>query len=103
MVNRSDDLSYALAVAATISGPAVEIGGGEYALFVDTTTNNGTIALQVKSPSGVWVDVQNWGRQFVRITEYTACLCGLSLAAGWYRIKVDGLVLNLNAHLVGAG
>ena len=103
MSNRCDDLTYELAAGLTHSGPAVRIPGGEYTLFIESTSNNGTLSLQMQPPGEGWVDCQNWGLQYIRTTAYAACICGLSLAAGVYRLRADGLVLNLNAHLVGNG
>jgi len=49
------------------------------------------------------MDLQNWGLQYVRTTAYAACILGLELSAGVYRLKAEGLVYNLNAWLVGNG
>jgi len=103
MVNRCDDRTYELVRNGTISGPPVQISGGEYTLFVDSEVNNGTLSLQMQSPSGTWVDVRNWGLQYVRTAEYAACILALELSAGVYRLRSEGLAFNLNAWLVGNG
>ena len=86
-----------------MSGPPVQVSGGEYTLFIDSESNNGTLSLQMQTPSGAWVNLQNWGLQYVRTTAYAACILGLELSAGVYRLKAEGLVYNLNAWLVGNG
>lgn len=103
MINRSDDVTYQLAAGLSMSGPPVSIEGGVYTLFIDSTSNNGTLSLQMRNAAGVWADCQTWGLQYVRTAEYTACLLGLELCAGVYRLCAQGLVLNLNAYLVGNG
>jgi hypothetical protein len=104
MINRCDDSTYQLADGLSISGPPVAIKGGEYTLFVEADQSfNGTLALQQLSPSGAWIDCEAYGLQYVRTTEFQACIAGLTLPAGVCRIKAEGLVLNLKAHLVGAG
>jgi hypothetical protein len=104
MINRCDDATYELAAGIAMSGPPVDIKGGEYTLFVEADQSfNGTLSLQQRSPSGRWIDCEAYGLQYVRTTEFQACIAGLVLAAGTCRIKAEGLVLNLRAHLVGAG
>jgi hypothetical protein len=85
-----------------VSGPSVAIKGGEYTLFIESESNNGTLVLQQLSPSGVWLDCQAYGLQYVKTTAYAACILGLELLPGIHRLKADGLVLNLKAYLVGA-
>jgi len=102
MINRCDDGVYELARNLNRSGPPVFVAGGEYTLFMDSTSNNGTLSLQQQSPSGVWLDCQSVGLQFVRTTAYSACMVGVELSKGLYRLQADGLVVGLNAYLVGA-
>lgn len=103
MTNRCDDATYELAAGISMSGPPVAIKGGEYTLFIDSTSNNGTLSLQQQGPGGAWLDCQAYGLQYVRTTAFAACILGLVLPPGVCRLKADGLVLNLRAHLVGAG
>ena len=104
MINRYDDATYQLADGISRSGPPVNIRGGEYTLFVEADQSfNGTLSLQQRSLSGAWIDCEAYGLQYVRTTEFQACIAGLGLAAGTCRIKAEGLVLNLRAHLVGTG
>ena len=102
MINRCDDSTYQLADGISMSGPSVAIKGGEYTLFIESEANNGTLVLQQLSPSGVWLDCQAYGLQYVKTTAYAACILGLELSPGIHRLKADGLVLNLKAYLVGA-
>jgi hypothetical protein len=102
MINRCDDSTYQLADGISMSGPSVAIKGGEYTLFIESEANNGTLVLQQLSPSGVWLDCQAYGLQYVKTTAYAACILGLELSPGIHRLKADGLALNLKAYLVGA-
>ena len=102
MINRCDDSTYQLADGISMSGPPVEIKGGEYTLFIESESNDGTLVLQQLSPSGVWLDCQAYGLQYVKTTAYAACILGLELSPGIHRLKADGLVLNLKVYLVGA-
>jgi hypothetical protein len=102
MINRCDDSTYQLADGISMSGPPVEIKGGEYTLFIESEANNGTLVLQQLSPSGAWLDCQAYGLQYVKTTAYAACILGLELLPGIHRLKADGMVLNLKAYLVGA-
>ena len=56
MINRCDDSTYQLADGISMSGPSVAIKGGEYTLFIESESNDGTLVLQQLSPSGVWLD-----------------------------------------------
>jgi hypothetical protein len=103
MINRCDDAVYELARDLWHTGPEVFVKGGEYTLFIDSTSNSGTLALQQQSPSGQWIICQAYGLQYLRTTAYSACILGIELSPGLYRLKADGLVLNLNAYLVGSG
>jgi hypothetical protein len=103
MINRCDDAIYQLADGISMSGPPVDIRGGEYTLFIESESNNGTLVLQQLSPSGVWLDCQAFGLQYVKTTAYAACILGLDLLPGIHRLRAEGLVLNLKAYLVGAG
>ena len=103
MINRCDDASYLLADGISMSGPPVNIKGGEYTLFIESDSNNGTLVLQQLSPAGVWLDCQVYGLQSVRTTAYAACILGLVLSPSVSRIKAEGQVLNLKAYLVGNG
>ena len=103
MINRCDDSTYQLADGISMSGPPVDIKGGEYTLFIESDANNGTLVLQQLSPSGVWLDCQAYGLQYVKTTAYAACILGLELSPGIHRLRAEGLVLNLKAYLVGAG
>ena len=51
MINRCDDDTYLLADGISMSGPTVEIKGGEYTLFIESESNNGTLVLQQLSPA----------------------------------------------------
>jgi len=102
MINRCDDSTYQLADGISMSGPSVAIKGGEYTLFIESESNDGTLVLQQLSPSGVWLDCQAYGLQYVKTTAYAACILGLELSPGIHRLKADGRVLNLKAYLVGA-
>ena len=102
-IRRADDRLVVLGTGLSGTGPAVGIPGGEYTLLVDTSSHNGTISLQLQSPSGAWIEVQAFGLP-VRTTVATMAQAGLSLPAGQVRIAFAGTVLsNLNAFLVGAG
>jgi hypothetical protein len=102
MINRCDDSTYQLADGISMSGPPIDIKDGEYTLFIESDANNGTLVLQQLSPSGVWLDCQAFGLQYVKTTAYAACILGLELLPGIHRLKADGMVLNLRAYLVGA-
>ena len=102
-IRRADDRLVVLGTNLAGTGPAVGIAGGEYTLLVDAAANNGTIFLQMQSPSGAWIEVQAFGLP-VRTTGASMAQAGLSLPAGQVRIAFAGTVLNtLNAFLVGAG
>lgn len=103
MINRCDESTYQLADGISMSGPPVNIKGGEYTLFIESESNNGTLVLQQLSPSGVWLDCQAYGLQYVKTTAYAACILGLDLLPGIHRLRAEGLVLNLKAYLVGTG
>jgi hypothetical protein len=103
MINRCDDFTYQLADGISTSGPSVAIKGGEYTLFIESESNNGTLVLQQRSLSGAWIDCQVYGLQSVKTTAYAACILGLLLPPGVCRLNAEGLVLNLKAYLVGAG
>ncbi len=100
---RADDNRYTLATNASATCNAVQIKGGEYVLFVNSTTNAGNISLQAQSPSGAWVDIQVFAGSFVRTTLTTLCMVDLMLPACCVRIAADATVTGLNAYLVGAG
>ena len=102
-VRRADDTLYTLGVNLTATGTPVAIKGGEYTLFIESEANDGTLVLQQLSPSGVWLDCQAYGLQYVKTTAYAACILGLVLPPGVCRLNAEGLVLNLKAYLVGAG
>ena len=100
---RADDTLYTLGVNLSATGNPVAIKGGEYTVFVDSIGGTGTMALQMQSPSGAWIDVQMYGI-FVRTTLTSMVQVGLLLPAGLVRVAVyGGLMSNVNAFLVGAG
>ena len=78
------------------------IKGGEYALFLDATQNDGIMSLQMQSPSGVWMDVLAYGL-YMRTSTLTMNQVGLVLPAGAVRIYATAPVANVAAYLVGAG
>jgi hypothetical protein len=102
-IRRADDTLYTLGVNLTANGSPVPIKGGEYALFADCTGTNGTMSLQMLSPSGIWIDVQLYGA-FMRTTGLALLQVGLVLPAGLVRIATTGgATTGLNAYLVGMG
>jgi hypothetical protein len=102
-IRRADDTLYTLGVNLTANGSPVPIKGGEYALFADCTGTNGSLSLQMLSPSGIWIDVQLYGA-FIRTTGVTMLQVGLLLPAGLVRIATTGgATTGLNAYLVGMG
>jgi hypothetical protein len=102
-IRRADDTAYTLGVNLTVTGNAVPIKGGEYSLFADCTGTNGTMSLQMLSPSGTWIDVQLYGA-FMRTTGLALLQVGLVLPAGLVRIATTGgATTGLNAYLVGMG
>jgi hypothetical protein len=102
-IRRADDTAYTLGVNLTATGSAIPIKGGEYALFADCTGTNGTMSLQMLSPSGTWIDVQIYGA-FMRTTGVAMMQVGLLLPSGMVRIATTGtLTTGMSAYLVGMG
>ena len=102
-IRRADDTVYTLGLNLSANGNAVAVRGGEYTVIMESAGGTGTIALQMQSPSGVWIDVQMYGAA-MRTSTTSMMQAGVLLPAGLVRAAVyGGTVLNLNAFLVGAG
>lgn len=109
-VRRADDTVYTLATAATStatgvnSGNGVQVSGGEYQFMVDGTVGSSTISLQIKSPSGVWMDAQVFTGSVVKFTTLPANQTAIDLPAGLVRMAATGgTPSGLNAYLIGLG
>ncbi|CAB4121156.1 hypothetical protein UFOVP7_49 [uncultured Caudovirales phage] len=109
-VIRRDDLTYSLAANAsstatgTNSGNGVSIPGGEYMFMVEGTVGASTISLQIKSPNGVWMDVQVFTGAVVKFTTLPGNQSGIALPAGLVRMNaIGGSPTGLYAYLLGNG
>lgn len=109
-VRRADDTAYTLATAASStatgvnSGNGVPIPGGEYQFMVDGTAGGATISLQLKSPSGVWMDAQVFTGSVVKFTTLPGNQTAIDLPAGLVRMATTGgTPSGLNAYLLGLG
>jgi hypothetical protein len=103
-IRRADDGSYALLTSGSATGSSVSIKGGEYIVFFDGTIGSSTVSLQVKSPSGVWSDVEVFTGQKVAYTTLPRAQTGIDLPAGEVRCALTGgTPSGINAYLVGLG
>ena len=109
-VRRADDQLYTLASAATStatgvnSGNGVQIPGGEYQFMVEGTVGGSTISLQIKSPTGVWMDVQVFTGAVVKFTTLPGNQSAIDLPAALVRMAATGgTPSGLNACLIGLG
>ena len=103
-LKRADDTSYTLLTAGTATGAAIAIRGGEYIAFFDGTISGATVALQIQSPSGVWMSVEVFTGSAVSYTVLPRSQTGIDLPAGNVRASVTGgTPSGLNVYLVGLG
>lgn len=109
-IRRADDQIYTLATAATSTatgantGNGVQIPGGEYQFMVDGTVGGSTISLQLKSPSGVWMDAQVFTGSVVKFTTLPGNQTAIDLPACLVRMAASGgSPSGLNAYLIGLG
>jgi len=109
-IRRADDQVYTLASGASStatganSGNGVSVPGGEYQFMVDGTVGSSTISLQIKSPSGVWMDVQVFTGSVVKFTTLPGNQSAIDLPAGLVRCAcTGGTPSGINAYLVGLG
>jgi hypothetical protein len=101
---RADDQQYALLTNGSATGSSVSIRGGEYIAFFDGTIGGATVSLQVKSPSGVWMNVEVFTGNAVSYTTLPRSQTGIDLPAGEVRAFVTGgTPSGLNVNLVGLG
>lgn len=103
-IRRADDKSYPLLAAASATGAAVAISGGEYHFMVDGTVGGSTISLQIQTPSGAWTDVQVFTGAVVKFTTLPGNQSGIALPAANVRCAcTGGTPSGINASLVGLG
>ena len=103
-LKRSDDNSYALLVSGSATGSSFPIRGGEYIAFFDGTIGGATVALQIQSPSGVWMAVEVFTGSAVSYTVLPRSQTGIDLPPGNVRASVTGgTPSGLNVYLVGLG
>lgn len=103
-LRRADDNAYTLATAASATGSAVAIRGGEY-IFSAEFTGTATVALQVQSPNGTWLTVNVFSASPVSLSA-SGMQTAVDLPAGNVRAAVTtGSVgaSSLYAYLVGLG
>lgn len=100
-----DASQYLLASGASATGAWVPITGGEYAFFLESATNGGTLSLQIQSPSGTAMDVQVFSGAFVRTTT-TVPYSQLQVELPACNVRValtGGAATGITAYLQGCG
>lgn len=103
-LRRADDTTYTLLSAASATGAAVAIKGGEYMFMVEGTAGGSTISLQVQTPSGGWQDVQVFTGSVVKFTTLPGNQSAIDLPMGNVRCAcTGGSPTNINAYLAGMG
>lgn len=103
-IRRADDTTYTLLSAASATGAAVAIKGGEYHFMIDGTVGGTTASLQIQTPGGAWTDVQVFTGAVVKFTTLPANQSGIQLPAGNVRCALTGGTPSaINASLVGLG
>lgn len=102
---RGDDTNYSLGTGLSASGSAVAVKGGEYMLFAEGTVGGSTVSLQMKAPSGTWMDVQaQGGLTVVKSTTLPFTATNIYLPAGDVRLALTGGTPSAVAgSLVGLG
>jgi hypothetical protein len=102
---RSDSLVYPLAAAASATGAAVAVRGGQYSFMADGTVGGSTISLQIQMPDGSWCDVGALaGNAIVKNTVLPFVVTPIMLPACNVRAAVTGGAgVSLNAWLAGIG
>lgn len=103
-LRRADDNAYTLATAASGTGSAVAIRGGEY-IFSAEFSGTASVALQVQSPNGTWLTVNVFNASPVAISS-SGMQTAIDLPAGNVRAAVaTGSVGagTLYAYLIGLG
>lgn len=101
---RADDNAYTLASAASATGSAVAIRGGEY-IYTAEFAGTATVALQIQSPNGTWLTVNVFNASPVSFSA-SGAQTAIDLPAGNVRVAVaTGSVTasSLYAYLVGLG
>lgn len=109
-IRRADDNTYTLASGATStatgenSGNGIAIKGGQYHVFFDGTIGGSTVSLQIKAPSGVWMNVEVFTGNAIAYTTLPRSQSGIDLPAGLVRCALTGgSPTGINCSLVGLG
>jgi hypothetical protein len=103
-MSRTDSQTYTLASAASATGAAVPIRGGEYMFMAEGTPVGSTISLQMQTPNGTWVDVQVFAASAVKSATLPFTQTGIDLPAGNVRMAATGgTPTGLFAYLCGVG
>lgn len=103
-IRRADDNAYVLATAASATGNAVAIRGGEY-IFSAEFAGTANVALQIQSLNGTWLTVSVFNASPVSISA-SGMQTAVDLPAGNVRAAVVTGSVNassLFAYLVGLG
>lgn len=103
-VQRAANLNYTLLSNASATGSSVVIEGGEYVLFAEGTLTGATLSLDIKSPNGTWIAVEELAGNKVATTTLPRCITWINLPAGEVRAtKTGGTASGLYVYLVGLG
>ena len=109
-VRRADDDFYQLLLNGAATGNAVAIKGGEYHFQVDGTAGGATIALQVQTRGGTWLEVNFGGHGAQQLltwtpaTTITLSVGPIPLPASNVRFSISGgTPSGLTAALIGLG
>lgn len=109
-VRRADDETYTLLSNGAATGSGVSIKGGEYCFQLDGTGGGATIALQMISPGGVWLEINFFGHGTQQLLTWTPAaaitlsVTPIPLPAGTYRLFISGgTPSGLTARLFGLG
>lgn len=109
-VRRADDDFYELLVNGAATGNAVAIKGGEYLFQINGTAGGATIALQMQTRGGVWLEVNFYGHGTQQLltwtpaTTITLSVTPIPLPACNVRFLISGgTPSGLTASLVGLG
>lgn len=102
-LRRCDDNAYTLLSAASATGSAVQIKGGEY-IFTAEFAGTGTVALQIQSPNGTWLTVNVFNASAVSFSA-SGAQTAVDLPAGNVRALVTGTptASSVYAYLIGMG
>lgn len=103
-LRRADDNVYTLASGASATGSAVAIRGGEYIFSVEYA-GTATLTLQVQSPNGTWLTVNEFNASPVSFTA-SGMQTAIDLPMGNVRVNVASgtpTASSIYAYLIGLG